>query len=212
MNKKVLLITLLYVNVIFLFLLFDFFNLFSQITIKFNSDYLSIFIGSTTTIYLFWLAYYLIDKKISDSENERKNNKQNALYFMLYETYDECSKSIELFKDNVFLTKYIIPKVDFNNTSDPFIERQKSYVFRYDDKILEFVSAGIVEKSLLMEYIKVKQLFSQYVNMKITLFDVYSSKYNGDKKVETARLELKKLENEVTTTVTKAFNLMKNRI
>ena len=212
MNKKVFLITSLYMIAILLFLLFDFHNFLSFITYKLNSEYLNIFIESITAVYLFLIAYYLIDKRISDNEAEKKTNKQNALCVMLYETYDECYKSIDLFKNDVILTKYIVPKVDFNNTIDPFIERQKTYVFKYDDKILDFVSDGVVEKDILREYIDIKQLFSQYINMKITLFDINSSKYNDNENAKEARLELKKLEQEITLKVTKAISLVESRI
>ena len=212
MNKKVMLISLLYVICIVFLLIIDIYNLLSFITLKMNFEYLSIAIDTITAIYLFWVAYYLINKKISDSEFERKINKQNSLYVMLYETYDECNKSIELFKNEEILIKYIVPKVDFHNTMDPFIERQKSFVFKYDDKILDFVSDGVVEKNILKEYINIKQLFSQYINMKIAFYDINSPKYNNNEDAKETRFEINKIEKKIKLNVKKALTLTKSKI
>lgn len=212
MNKKAVKITILYFLFIIIFLALDYCNIFSNITIRINSHYLSIFIGALTTIYLFLIAYYLIDKRINDNNFEMKTNKQNALYIMLYETYDECKKSIELLKDEIILKKYIVPKVNFNNTLDPIIERQKSFVFKYDSKILDFVSDGIVEKGILKEYINIKQMFNHYINLKVAFFDINDVKYKAEKKAIEVRENLKTLENEITFSVEEALTTINKKM
>ncbi len=211
MNKKVLFVTIVYIAVLLLILGIDYYNVLSFITSKLNYNYLSIFIGTITTIYLFWITYYLIDKKISDNEKEKKNNKQNALLLMLSETYKSCEDSLKTFNDDIMLIKYIVPKVDFNATIDPFIEQQKSYVFKYDNKILELVSDGVVDKKILKQYINIRDTFGHYINMKVTLFDIDSPKYNGDKKVENARKEFALFEKKLKTDLAIAVDEITNR-
>ena len=213
MNKKVLFITIVYIAILLVMLGIDYYNVLYFISSKLNYNYLSILVGAITTIYLFWITYYLIDKKISDNEKEKRNNKQNAMLLMLSETYKNCEDSLKTFNDDMMLIKYIVPKVDFNATIDPFIEQQKSFVFKYDSKILELVSNGIVDKKVLKQYINIRDTFSHYINMKVTLFDIDSPKYNGDEKVENARKEFslfeKKLKRDLAIAIEEIANRMK---
>ena len=132
---------------------------------------------------------------------------------MLSETYKNCEDSLKTFNDDMMLIKYIVPKVDFNATIDPFIEQQKSFVFKYDNKILELVSDGVVDKKVLKQYINIRDTFSHYINMKVTLFDIDSPKYNGDEKVENARKEFslfeEKLKRDLAIAIEEIVNRMK---
>ena len=58
MNKKVLLITIVYIAILLVMLGIDYYNVLSFISSKLNYNYLSILIGTITTIYLFWITYY----------------------------------------------------------------------------------------------------------------------------------------------------------
>lgn len=190
MNKKVWCLTFIYISVLLIILAIDYCNILSFITLKLNYNYLSIIVGTITTIYLFWITYYLIDKRISDNEKEKKKNKKSALYIMLSETYKKCNEVFILFNDDTTLTKYIVPKVDFNKIIDPFIEQQKNNVFKYNSKILELVSDGIVDRETLEQYINIKETFSNYISLKVTLFDVNLPKYKGNVRVKSAKKEL----------------------
>ena len=130
MKNRVLIVTLIYIFLLSMIVLFDYFNTFSFITKKLNYNCLSIIINSLTTIYLFLVTYYLIDKRLTDIENEKKKNKEMSLYIMLKETYISCRDSIELYCDDDVLIKSIVPKVNFNVIDDPFIESQKNRNFK----------------------------------------------------------------------------------
>ena len=176
MNKRVLRITVFYIILLVSIFVIDYFNMFSFVTLKLNYNYLSIFIGTLTTIYLFLVTYYLIDKRISDNEKEKKLNKENALYIMLNETYSACKDTVELYAKNSQLMEYIVKKIDFDDINNPFLENQKTYPFKYDYKILDLVSDGMVDRKILEQYISVKNKFSQYTNAKFTLFALKAKK------------------------------------
>lgn len=176
MNRRVLRITIFYIILMVSIFVIDYFNIFSFVTLKLNYNYLSIFTGTLTTIYLFLVTYYLIDKRISDNEKEKKLNKENALYIMLNETYCACKDTVELYAKNSQLMEYIVKKIDFDDINNPFLENQKTYPFKYDYKILDLVSDGMVDREILEQYISVKNKFSQYTNAKFTLFALKTKK------------------------------------
>lgn len=158
-NKKLVKIIVIYILIIVVFILFDYFNVLHFITSQMNSNYFSILINTLTTIFLFILSYILINKKINESETNQKNNKEASLLIMLKETYDDCYESVEFFCNESTLKKYIVPKVDFNSTKDTFLEFQFDRVFKYDLKILDMVSDGIVDKETLKQYLSIKKIF-----------------------------------------------------
>lgn len=73
---------------------------------------------------------------------------------MLDETYKACTELLEFFCDEKTLKKYIVPKVDFNSANDSFLEFQMNRVFKYNIKILEIVSDGIVNKNTIISRYK----------------------------------------------------------
>ena len=66
---------------------------------------------------------------------------------------------------------------------------------------MELVSDGIVDRETLEQYINIKETFSNYIKLKVTLFDVNHPKYKGNVRAKSAKKELdlreKKLKNDL---------------
>ena len=212
MKNKVVYVTLIYFISLCLILLIDYFNFLSFITSKLNHNYLSIIVNSLTTIYLFFITYYLIDKRLTDNENEKKKNKKMALNIMLKETYNSCKESIELYCDDCVLTKSIVPKVDFNIIEDPFIESQKNKNFIYDSKIMELVSDGIMSKDELKQYLEIKNDFASFINLKVTLFDIKSVDIKKNHRALVAKNSLDNLEKKLRLNIDNALKKVNKNI
>lgn len=186
MNKCRLKVTIIYVSSLLIFLLLDFFNILSFFTHKINSNYLGIYVEAATAVYLFFLTYFSVDKKINDNKKEEKDNKQDALYIMLMRSYINCKSTLDIINDPNILEKYVIPKCNFNVVKDDFIEMQKNSPFEFDDQISNMMIDGVVDKSLIIEYFNIKSMYRKYINMRIVLFDI--EKYEDKKSKELKKL------------------------
>lgn len=206
MNKNVFKVTILYILFLLCFFVIDYFNILNSISANFNYNFLGVIISASTTIYLFCVTYYLIDKKISDNESEKKINKQNALYIMLSETYSLCKESIDLYANNELLMKYAIKKVDFDQVNNPFIEQQKAYPFRYDNKILELVSDGVVDNKILKQYIEIKKSFNAYINSKTMLLAMEVKKGVKHDNIRDLKETISDIENSLCANLDRVIN------
>lgn len=182
---------------IFIYLILDYFNVFSCITQNLNIDLLDIVINSIVVIFVFLITYSLVDKKTFEKEETIKQNKICTLNIMLLDVYNNCNKIIDMLDDNQLLKKYIIPKIDFNSTQNQVEDNLKKLPFENEKYIVELFSDGIAEKEVISNYFNFKGLYQQYIRMKITFFDIANYKEEQLKEmfklIEKNKEELKKI-------------------
>lgn len=154
-------------------LLIDFSNIFSIVFSKLNWTFLEIIINNVILIMIFVITYFLIDKRNMDKNEEKMNNQEYVLKQLLIETYTECRKTIELLDNNEVLSKYIVPKVDFNKTDfDNFIVTNlKDSPFKNENIILELFKEGILLTVYLCNYLRIKKEYQSYISIRIAFFE-----------------------------------------
>lgn len=153
-----------------IFICLDYINILSIFNLKaenLNFDFLNILINIIIVIMLYIITYFLIDK-----ENIRKNNTQkDILYSMLKKTYKECINYINIL-DYDTISKYIIPKIDFNIPEEDKISKNiKNNTFSNHNDILELFKSGIVPVDKFNSYIDIKNSYFSYITFVITFFD-----------------------------------------
>lgn len=180
--------------IIFIYLILDYFNIFSCITQNLNINLLNIIINSVVVIFVFLITYSLVDKRSFEKEEIVKNNKICTLNIMLNDVYSHCNKIIDMLDDDELMKKYIIPKIDFDSTQNQVEDNLKESPFKNEIYIVELFSDGIVTEEVISNYFKFKNLYQQYIGIKITFFDV--TEYNGKEMYNLIlkdKIELKKL-------------------
>lgn len=172
-DKKIKITILVSLVLIAVSVLIDFSNIFSTIFSKLNWTFLEIIINNVILIMIFFITYFLIDKINMDKNDEKMNNQEYVLKQLLIETYTECRKTIELLDNNEVLSKYIVPKVDFNkNDSDNFVVTNlKNSSFKNENIILELFKEGIFSTIYLHNYLRIKNEYQKYISIRITFFD-----------------------------------------
>ena len=182
--------------IIFIYLILDYFNIFSVITQNLNINLLNIIINSIVVIFVFLITYSLVDKRSFEKEEIVKNNKICTLNIMLKDVYSHCNKIIDMLDNEELMEKYIIPKIDFDSMQNQVEDNLKELPFKNETYIVELFSDGIVTKEVISNYFKFKNLYQQYIGTKITFFDV--TEYNGKEMYNLIlkdKIELKKLIN-----------------
>lgn len=170
---KILITIFISLILILITILMDFFNLFSTISCKLNSSFLKIIINNIIIIMIFIITYFLIDKRNMKKEEEKKKNQEYVLKQLLVETYTECKKTIKLLDNNEILSKYIVPKVDFNKTDfdDVVVTNLKNSPFKNENTILDLFKEGIFSTIHLHNYFRIKSEYQGYISIRITFFD-----------------------------------------
>jgi len=170
---KILITIFISLILILITILMDFFNLFSTISCKLNSSFLEIIINNIIIIMIFIITYFLIDKRNMKKEEEKKKNQEYVLKQLLVETYTECKKTIKLLDNNEILSKYIVPKVDFNKTDfdNVVVTNLKNSPFKNENTILDLFKEGIFSTIHLHNYFRIKSEYQGYIFIRITFFD-----------------------------------------
>lgn len=214
MKKRTFIIITISIHFILLllFVLLDYLNIFGILTSNLNIDFISTYLNNLTTITLFVLSYVLINKKINDNETEKKHNKETALFIILNKTYEKCYETLEFFRDSDILKEYIVPKVEFNNISDPFLKFQMDRIFDFDSKILEFASDGVAKKKIFEQYLDIKSDFQEFMNLKVALYDVSSSNYEKNDMIYFTKNNLDSLEKKLIMNLKNALKKTKNEL
>lgn len=166
-------------------ILIDFFNLFSTISCKLNSSFLEIIINNIIIIMMFIITYFLIDKRNMEKDEEKRKNQEYVLKQLLVETYSECKKTIKLLDDNEILSKYIVPKVDFDKTDldNVVVINLKNSPFKNESTILDLFKEGIFSTIHLHNYLRIKSEYQGYISIRITFFDKEELTQNSKKKI-----------------------------
>lgn len=166
--------------IIVIYLVTDFLNVFNFITKELNFDALAILVNAIVVVFVFLITYSLVNKKTFELEQEKNNNKLNLLNILLKEIYKDCEENLDILNNDEFLKLYIIPKVDFNKSSDKITENLKVLPFQNEKYIIELFSSEIATNNIINEYFETKKLYQKYINMKITFFDINENRNTNE--------------------------------
>lgn len=164
MKKNITVSIIIFIILTAIAVVLDYFNLIG--VDKINWDFISLFINNAIVVLLYYLTFCLIDKRTITKES----NQNKVAQVMMLETYKRIKENIEIWTPEL-VRKYIVPKVDFNKTNDPYMEKIKNVPFQYDDYIFEFAKNGVISDRDFSTYIKIKSEYERFINMTISLFD-----------------------------------------
>lgn len=131
-----------------------------------NWDFYMGTLNITSVLAVFIITFKLLNKK----EIAREKNKKEISILLLENCYKECQNYIQFLNDEV-VSKYIVPKIDFNSTDHTIIKNLQTAPFENENIIMDLVKDGQISKQQIEGYFNVKQKFGQYVNMRIIVFD-----------------------------------------
>ena len=123
-------------------------------------------ISSMVTIVLYLITYNILDARTV----QREENKKDISILLIKESYNECMNYIQ-FLNQESVEKYIVPKVDFNSANDTIINNLQNAPFSNENIIWDLVKDGQIEKKQMEGYLKIKEKFRKYINMRIIFFD-----------------------------------------
>ena len=140
---------------------------------RYNTEFISMIVTNAVIIILYVITYTKLDR----INIERTSNQREIAMWMLAETYisvDNIIKNILTYEN---VKKFVVPKIDFNKTNlesetNKRIEDNLGNMpFSYDNQILLFLSEGIISKSEICNYMKVKEEYKKFSSVIITFFD-----------------------------------------
>lgn len=136
----------------------------------YNWDLVSLIVSNLVVIELFIITFILIDNR----NLKKEINKEKIAARMIVLTYENCKKYIELLTTDI-IKAYIIPKCDFKKTTlekeNLIFQNLKNAPFTYESQLLDFAKEGIITTEIFDDYIKLKNLYSSYVEIRLTFFD-----------------------------------------
>lgn len=157
---------------VFLYLIIDYFNLFSLLGFKasnINTNLLGIVINSIVVISLYLVTFEFVDKR-----NEAKErNKVLTAKQMLKQVYSKCKYNMELMEDPK-IRPYIVRFVD----PDKLIENDNKYrifeesPFINESELLEFFKDGTLTEDVYKTYLINKDNYHQFMTMSLTFPDL----------------------------------------
>lgn len=139
------------------------------VSAQFNYDFWSIMIGGLVPIGLFVVTYILIDSY----QNEKEKNKIGVAMALIKQAYDTVSTFAGLYiREDV--RRVAVQKCDFNKSiiDDPTFQNLQNIPFESNDTIIQFVSEGVIEKSIFQDYLDVKKQYEIFVTTAILFFEL----------------------------------------
>lgn len=132
-----------------------------------NWDFCMGILNIFVVIILYVFTYKKLDKRTID----REKNKTEISILLINECYNNCIKYVELLNKEI-VENHILPKVNFNSTDNKIIESLEYRPFENENIIIDLAKDGQINKERIEKYFKIKNLFSQYIRMRISFFDV----------------------------------------
>lgn len=162
---------LISVVVFIIYLILDYINITGVFGInneRINIEVLNIFINSLVVITLFAITYLTIDANTA----LRMVNQEKTAKTLLKEAYIVCSKNIELL-ENEKIKKSIVAKVNFNTSfyKNEVVVYMRDQPFVYENKIITLATEGIISPYDFETYLRIKNLYQEYLTIAITFFD-----------------------------------------
>ncbi|WP_313756286.1 hypothetical protein [Tissierella sp.] len=166
-NKDIVTVIIIITSLVIL----DYLNIFSILGFNMPNINFDFWIGVLNIIVII-ILYKITYKKIDEKAIEREKNKYSISVLLLQEVYRECRTHMNLLNQET-VEKYIVPKMDFNSTdfNNSIIGNLQSTPFLNENTIMDFVKDGQINKMQIEGYLKVKEKYRQYINMRIILFD-----------------------------------------
>lgn len=133
-----------------------------------NWDFCIGFLNIIIVISLYLFTYKILDEKTI----KREQNKNEISVLLIKECYKECIEHSKLLTQET-VEKYIVPKVDFNSTEHEgsITSNLQNSPFLNENIIMDLAKDGQLTKNQIEGYFKVKNIYRQYIIMRIILFD-----------------------------------------
>lgn len=172
--NKVVTCIVLFLLIIAIVVILDYNNTLYFISKNFNYDFLDIFIPNIVLIFIFFMTYFLIDKRNIEKEEKLSKNQLDILNIMLRKTFTDCKKVIDKFINDPFtLKEVIIPRKNSKKENVPDIMKNFQEIpFVYDEQIMKMMYDGLIDKSIIDKYLEIKDLYKSYVKAKIDFYDL----------------------------------------
>lgn len=116
------------------------------------------------------LLFLITYKKIDARNLEREDNKKDISVLLIVSCYDDCQNYLTLLTQET-IEKYIIPKVDFNSTSNRVVTNLQEAPFANENVIMDLAKDGQLSKTQIESYFNVKNKYRIYISNRITFFD-----------------------------------------
>lgn len=147
-------------------LIFDYLNLFGDISSRINYDFQSIFISFLSALMLFIIAYKLIDKRSIERREKELANKRHVAKSILLGIYHDCINSLILIDEKTF-QKLIPNRIKPNEplADNTFVNSFKNMPFANEGILMSLFCSGALDGSYLEKYLDIKTRFSEEVNL-----------------------------------------------
>lgn len=165
MKKEIKMVIIIIVSLIIL----DYTNFPSLLGLRMSNINWDFCMGISNII-LVIVLYVITYKALDERTIEREKNKKDISFLLIKECYFECLKWVDLLNQDM-VEKYIVPKMDFNSTDNPIIANLRNSPFLNENIIMDLVKDGQVSKKQIEGYFRIKEKYSQYVNMRIIVYD-----------------------------------------
>lgn len=156
------------------YLIIDYFNIPTALGIdisRINIDLLGNVVNAVIIIFVFVAGYYLID-----CWNIQKQKNQKAIAeSLLLSIYKECLSYIEIL-DQPQIANRLVAQTDFDKhyheLNDPSPHMRYAQIpFTSESSLLSYFQDGILDKESFDTYQSIKQAFTNYVFVRVILFD-----------------------------------------
>lgn len=193
MRKKISVLVIISLIIIFLLGIIDYYGFLNLINIKtenFNFEFWNILINSIIVIILYIITYLVIDRK----NLIQYQNKKKTAHLLLRDVYNNCIEDIEWMQKKDYRYS-IAKKIDFDKDINVSLvyKRLIETPFVNQDLILSYAKEGIIEQEIVNDYFNVKKEFRIFINMSITFFDKY----------ELVQKEINQISDEVNNALSK---------
>lgn len=174
MNKKGLKISILSLAAVLIaYIIIDYVNLPKMLGMDMtnvNIDLFDIFFNSFIVVLLYIITFFVIDKK----QVEKEINAKRTAHILMSLSYKNCKDTISLFDNNEMIRRYIVPKVNFNETddNDPVVRNLQNKPFTEYEHVLQLAESGYINDKRFERYLCFMSDYKAYISLKITFFDI----------------------------------------
>ena len=148
---------------------FDYIDFYSLIGLEMSNLNLTFCMGILNAILVVTL-YHITFKTLDERSIIREKNKEDISNLLIKTYYEDCLDYIKFFNKE-YVDKYIIPKVNFNETNNKIVQNLQNINLSNENTILDLVKDGQIDKMKMEGYLNIKHKYRQYVSMRITFYD-----------------------------------------
>lgn len=210
-NKKGLKLSVLsLVAILIAYIIIDYLNLPKILGLDItnvNMDLFEILFNSFIIVLFYIITYFVIDKK----QVEKENNAKRTARILMSLSYKRCEETISLFDNNEMIRRYIVPKVDFNDTNNnfPVVQALQNKSFTEYEHILQLAGSGYINDKRFERYLSFMSEYKEYISLKITFFDI-----DTVEKPKRIQIEMKnhiiEIRKSLFNTIIKELELLRN--